>query len=164
MMRMISVLVLMAQPAFAEGFAVKDLSGLPTDGTLLGGGAYIGRAEPSRLTLLCPDCPGAPMVDVLLGRQDDGTEARVRSGETTMDKLEDLCRARDPECTLEGLEVAPAVGWVTRYAIAGRPGSTVVILRDGDLLTLRVLADDPVVASALAGTLVETLLPVVVGD
>jgi hypothetical protein len=160
----LALLALLAAPAHAEGFVMTDLSGLPTDGTLLGGGGYIGRAEADRLTLTCPDCPGAPTVDVKLGRQDDGTEERVRSGETTFAKLEELCRARDPACRLEGLEVAPAVGWMTSYAVGDQSAHTVVVLRDGDLLTLRVLADDPAVARATADRLVGTLVPQVVGQ
>ncbi|MGL4237006.1 hypothetical protein [Tabrizicola sp.] len=160
----LAILALLAGPAHAEGFALTDLSGLPTDGTLVGGGSYIGRAEPARLTLMCPDCPGAPVVDAQLGRQDDGTEDRVRTGETTFAKLEELCQARDPACRLEGLEVAPAVGWMTTYALGSRSAHTVVILRDGDLLTLRIMSDDPAVARSTAETLIGTLVPQVVGE
>lgn len=164
MKALLPVFALMALPAHAEGFALKDLSGLPVDGTLVGDGPYIGRAEADRLTLVCFDCPGAPQVDVQLGRQDDGTEDRVRSGETSFAKLEELCQARDPACRLDGLEVAPAVGWITRYGIAGQHGTTVVVLRGGDLLTIRVLAAEPAISREVADRLLVSLVPQIVGD
>ena len=97
-----------------------------------------------------------------MGRQDDGTEARVRSGETTFAELEALCQANDPTCSLNGLAVAPAVGWITSYAVGSQAASTAVVLRDGDLLTIRALANSPEVSRAAAKAALAALLPQVV--
>lgn len=150
-------------PAGAEGFAVRDLGTLAADAKAVLGGRYAARAEAARLTLMCPECEGAPMIDVLLGRQADGTEERVRSGATPIARLEALCRQRNPECRLTGLSVAPAVGWISLYRMGAMSGATAVVLRDGDLLTIRSLASDEATASRNARILVETLAPRIVG-
>ena len=141
-------MALLAWPcaAWAEGFAVHDLRPLAPAMAKAAGADFEHRAETDRVTLACPTCAGSPMIDVRLGRQADGTEQRVRSGETPVAKLEALCRAREPACRLTALEVAPAVGWITAYPMGSLSGATAVILRDGDLLTIRAIADDPATA------------------
>jgi hypothetical protein len=155
---------LLASPALAEGFAVSDLSTLSVDPAALLGEGHVARAEPARLSLACLGCADLPAVDVLLGRQDDGTEGRVRSGETTVADLQALCRSRDPTCRIEALDVAPAVGWISAHEGAGGPGSTAIVLRDGDLLTIRSLAGDVATARANAEAVIAGLGPLIIGD
>lgn len=159
----IGVLCFAGSAAQAEGFAVRDLRAVKSEISAALDRRFASRAEAKRLTLTCPDCAGAPMIDILLGRQDDGTEARVRSGETTMARLEALCQARSPECRLSALSVAPAVGWITTYAIGSTAGSTAIILRNGDLMTIRSLASDRAVASGNAERLATSIAPMIVG-
>ena len=144
-------------PAFASGFTAADLRRVEGAAVRALGPACLARAEAERLTLTCPDRPGAPIVDLRLGRQDDGTEARVRSGATTVADLERLCREREPACRLSPLDVAPAVGWVSSWPMGDGAGATSVVLRDGDLLTVRALAATPEAARAA----IDALLPVV---
>lgn len=150
--------------ALAQGFAVRDLTRVaPAAKNALGEG-YVDRAEPQRVTLMCTGCAGHPMIDILLGRQTDGTEERVRSGETPISRLEELCRARNPECRITGLQVAPAVGWISSYqATRNMAGSTAIVLYGGDMLTIRSLADDAATASANAEKLVGAIAPQVTG-
>jgi hypothetical protein len=155
--------VLAATEAEAEGFAVRDLSQVVTQAKSALGGAFAHRAEPQRVSLICPSCDGQPMIDLLLGRQTDGTEARVRSGETPISRMEDLCRARNDTCRLSALSVAPAVAWITSYSLGTTAGSTAVVLRDGDLLTIRSIASDPAVARRNTETLVRAVVPTIVG-
>lgn len=150
-------------PALAEGFAVRDLTAIASEAKAALGSGYAARAEAARLTLVCTACEGSPMIDVLLGRQADGTEERVRSGQTPIARLEALCRQRSPECRVTGLSVAPAVGWISRYRMGTMSGATAIVLRDGDLLTIRSLAGDEATASRNARTLVEALGPRIVG-
>ncbi|QJU59911.1 hypothetical protein HL653_21115 [Sphingomonas sp. AP4-R1] len=147
----------------AAGFAVHDLTSLGPDMEKTLGPGFVHRAEARRVTLTCLGCAANPMIDVLLGRQDDGTEDRVRAGETTIARLEAICREKDPACRLTALEIAPAVGWMSHWRMADRPGATVVILRDGDLLTIRSLADTDAVARANAEKLVTAIGGRVVG-
>lgn len=49
----------------------------------------------------------------------------------------------------------PAVGWVSRYPRPSGEGSTAVIIRDGQLLTLRVIAG----GTGTATEVIERLLP-----
>ena len=150
--------------AQAEGFVAKDLTKVADAAKAALGGEFAQRAAPARLTLTCPTCKGAPMIDVLVGRQDDGTEARVRSGQTTIAQLEKLCRDKVDACRITELKVAPAVGWLSVYPMgASMAGSTAVILRDGDLLTIRSLASDPTVAKRNAEKLTASLAPKIVG-
>jgi hypothetical protein len=151
-------------PASAQGFAVDDLRNFTVDTALLEGGTFAARATaPDRLTIFCIDCPELEAIDVLLGRQDDGTEGRVRSGQTTMDQLEANCRAREASCTLEGISVGPAIGWVTTYEVP-LAGSTTVLFRDGDLLTIRSIADDVANARRNGGAVRDALAPTIVGS
>lgn len=149
--------------AQAEGFAVRDLSSVAAQASAALGEGFQSRVAPQRVTLMCPSCEGAPMIDILLGRQDDGTEERVRSGQTSIEKLEALCQARSPECRLSALSVAPAVGWLSTYPMGSTAGSTAVILRGGDLLTIRSLARNSEVAARNAQTLARTVAPAIVG-
>ncbi|PXW65408.1 hypothetical protein [Methylobacterium sp. B4] len=149
--------------ALAEGFAARDLTTVASEAKAALGGRYAARAEAARLTLVCTECEGSPMIDVLLGRQADGTEERVRSGQTPIARLEARCRQRNPDCRVTGLSVAPAVGWISRYRMGAMSGATAIVLRDGDLLTIRSLAGDEATASHNARTLVEALSPRIVG-
>jgi hypothetical protein len=149
--------------AHAGGFIVHDLSTVAADARAALGVGFIRKAEAARLILSCLECKGEHVVDVQLGRQDDGTEQRVRSGQTTMARLEALCRARSPTCTLSALEVSPAVGWITTYPLGAGFGSTAVVLRDGDLLTIRSLAADEPTAKSNAEKTLKAVAGKVVG-
>lgn len=144
----------------AEGFAIEDLSRIEAEARSLGGKRFDARASADRLTLACSDCDGLVAIDVLLGSSSDGTESRFRSGETTLEKLESACRARDEACRLERLDVRAAVGWLSIYS----RGATAVLFRDGDMLTIRALADSPQTAQAYVRAALETLAPRIVGD
>jgi hypothetical protein len=141
----------------AQGFAVGDLREVEQAATRVLGQGFVARAAEKRLTFVCTDCAGAPMIDILLGRQTDGTEDRVRSGQTTVADLERLCRERNDACRLTGLSVAPAVGWISQYPLGEGAGSTAVIIRNGDLLTIRGVARQPGVAHASVKKLVDGL-------
>lgn len=155
---------LAATGAVAQGFAVHDLSAIAPRAQAALGAKFQARTAAERVTLACLACPGGPMVDILLGRQDDGTEERVRSGQTPISRMEELCRARNPECRVTGLKVAPAVGWISRYQLStSMAGSTAIVLYGGDLLTIRSIAADSATARRNAETLVGAIVPSVVG-
>ena len=160
--RFVGLLGLVIVPA--TGFAIHDLTKAPFDAQATLGEGYVARAEPRRLTVFCAECEGSPMIDVQLGRQSDGTEDRVRRGETTMAQLEAQCQARQAACRLSAVPVDPAVGWMTTYRAGAMYAHTVVVLRDGDLLTARSLAGDSMTARRNVDALLRTLIPVVVGD
>jgi hypothetical protein len=136
----LAILLACANPASAQGFAVRDLQQVEAAALSLLGAGYIARAEADRLTLTCPECEGSPMIDLRLGRQTDGTEERVRSGKTSIADLEALCRQKSDACRIGGLSIAPAIGWLSTYPLGKGSGSTAVIIRDGDLLTIRVIS------------------------
>lgn len=142
-----AVLAILATAAVeARGLAVRDLVSVQGAVKKSLGSGFIARAQPNRLDLICIGCVDQPIIGLQLGRQTDGTEERVRLGQTRIVDLEQICKARSPECRLSALSVAPAVGWVSSYAIGDTAGATAVIIQDGDLLTIRSLADDPITA------------------
>ncbi|WP_232631723.1 hypothetical protein [Methylobacterium sp. Leaf118] len=149
--------------AWADGFALRDLTAVEAEAKAALGDGFAARAAPARLTLTCPTCPGSPMIDVLVGRQADGTEERVRSGQTSLARLEEICQARSPECRVSALSVAPAVGWLSAYRMGPMAGATAVVLRGGDGLTIRSLADDAETARRHARALSDRLVPHIVG-
>lgn len=163
MTRLILLLLAGGIGTAATGFAIHDLTRLPVDAATILGPGYVARADSARIIMMCEGCAGTPLVDVRLGRQDDGTEARVRAGTTTVAQLEALCQRRDPACRMTALQVEPAVGWMSSYALGAQSAHTVVVLRDGDLLTIRTLSSDAAIARRNADLLVTKLVPVVVG-
>ncbi|GGC54048.1 hypothetical protein [Chelatococcus reniformis] len=158
-----SVAAFAATAVHAEGFAVRNLSAVATDVRTALGAGFSHRADARRVTLSCPGCKGHPVVDIQIGRQNDGTEQRVRSGQTPIARLEQLCRGKNPSCRLARLEVSPAVGWISSYAIGSTAASTAVVLRDGDLLTVRCLASDPGTARSYAERTVAAVSQKVIG-
>lgn len=153
----VAAMIALATGATAQGLVTRDLTSVGQAAASALGSGFETRAEPQRVTLVCTTCAGVPAVDVLIGRQADGTEERVRSGATSMADLQRSCQARSRQCTVMKLDVAPAVGWVSSYLLGGRAGATAVIIRDGDLLTVRSLAQDP----ASARQAIDRLLPLI---
>jgi hypothetical protein len=163
MLVVLGLLTATSQTAMAEGFAIKDLTKAPDVASDMGAD-YISSVEADRITLACLGCPGNPMIDILIGQTTDGTEGRIRSGETTFKKMEELCQSREPACVLEGIDVAPAIGYRSYYPLGENNGSTTVIMRDGDLLTIRSLSDDAALAKSNAEKLQSLIVPSIVGN
>ncbi|MCJ2094690.1 hypothetical protein MKK67_19640 [Methylobacterium sp. J-072] len=152
-----------AQAAQAQGFASHDLTGFVDRVRIAIDTKASVQATPLTLTVTCAPCRGSPVADIELGRLNDGTEKRVRSGATTFAKLESLCIQQNPDCRLSALPVSPAIGWITVYGLGNGGGSTAVILRDGDLLMIQAKADSPGHAEDSVRALVQNLAPRIVG-
>ena len=75
-----------------------------------------------------------------------------------------LCQQRQPACTIELLDVGPAVGWISAWTLGGTAVSTAIILRDGDQLTLRSIGPDPARARTNALATIAALVPQIAGD
>lgn len=154
---------LTAAPAMAEGLAVKDLQTLQVDPSPFRGGAFQAQATgPDRLTIFCTDCDQVNAIDISLGKSTDGTEDRYRSGETTIQKMREICQNNNATCELDAAEVGGAVGWVTSYQTAFSAGSTTVLFLDGDVLTIRALAADKETAIANGALAREKVAPLIV--
>lgn len=154
---MLALLPLMLGLALPDGFATKNINSLDAEVLALLGPGFVSAPRPGKLAYSCPDCAGQPILGIEFGRQVDGTEGRVRSGETKIEDLQAQCQARSPECRIEALDAGPAVGWVSSYAIGKDQGATAVLIRDGDLLTIRSVAND----AAMARSNLDKLLPLV---
>lgn len=164
-MRWLVVLIgcLLAQTAQAQGFASRDLTAIVDQVRIAIDPKASVQATPLSLTMTCSPCRGSPTADIELGRLTDGTENRVRSGETSFAKLESLCIKQNPDCRLSALPASPAVGWITVYALGNGGGSTAVILRDGDLMTIQAKADSPGHAEDSVRALVQGIAARIVG-
>ncbi|MEL6060516.1 MULTISPECIES: hypothetical protein [unclassified Methylobacterium] len=154
---------LWSQAALALGFAVHDLTPLAEDARRALGKDATVQAQPYQLLLTCPGCDGAPTVALQLGRLSDGTEGRIRSGQTTMAALETMCVKKNPDCRLTTLPAGPAVAWITSYAFGTGAGATAIVLRDGDLLTIDARSIDRGAAEDAVLGLAGKLLPRIVG-
>lgn len=165
-MRMIlsATLVMIAGTVWADGFAVTDFNHVTVDDTVFTQGSYGHSKEAERITVHCESCDDVTTVSVALSRSTDGTEGRFRSGETTIKKMEEICQQRDPECTLERLDVGAAVGWVTQYKLGSSEGSTGVLFQDGDVLVIRSLSDIRARARRNMATVLRHIAPQIVGN
>jgi hypothetical protein len=126
-----------------------------------GFGAEVGNRQ--RVVLMCARCNGPTMVTIQIGCQADGTEDRVRAGQTTMADMERQCQANEPSCRIERADMGRAVGWVSSYRGAAVSGSTLVLLRGGDMLTVRSNAPSPEIAHENMRRLQRTVVPQIVG-
>ncbi len=156
---MILAVALLAGRAEAQDLAAMEARALAA----LGAG-YIARTEDARMILTCPACEGTPMVEIRLGRQEDGTEQRLRSGYTSIASLDQQCRARNPSCRVERADVGPAVGWVSAYQAGAVHGSTLVLLRQGAMVLVRSIGGSPEVARGGIERLRPDVLPALVGN
>lgn len=156
---LVASLIAPAAHGATTGFANRDLSQVEHEAQRVGGKRFETRASADRLTLACTDCDGSVAIDLLIGTSTDGTEGRFRSGETSLEKLEALCRARDDACRLERLDIGGAVGWLSVYS----RGSTAVLFRDGDMLTVRALAGTPLAAKGFVRAALDGLALRIVG-
>jgi hypothetical protein len=123
------------------------------------GEGYIARAREDWLIIACASCEGTPMVEIRLGRQEDETEGRLRSGQMTIGVLDQQCRGRNPSCRVEGADL----GWVSAYRAGAIAGSTLVLLRDGAMVIVRSIAGSPEIARGNVERLRATVLPALVG-
>jgi hypothetical protein len=143
--------------ARAQGFATTDLTLLEQPAAVALGRRFETRAEPDRLTLTCEKCVGEPLVDLILGKQADGTEERVRSGATTIADIETFCRRNSDACRVTALDVGAAVGWISSYPAGERRGATAIIILGEQMLTVRALAR----GDGTARSTIDRLLPLI---
>lgn len=157
----LSVLLCLAPlVAAAEGFALTDLRKVEIDASAFAGGSYDYQQDRKRLIIACETCDDLTVISADVSRSTDGTEGRFRSGETTIEKMEALCQDRDPKCRLTRVEVGGAVGWDR----GPDKGSTAVLFRDGDLLTIRSLSESRNRSGTNMAAALRTIAPQIVGE
>jgi hypothetical protein len=161
--RAVAALVLLAPAALAQDRLAPALAAQEARAVAALGPGYVARAEDDRLVLTCPGCEGAPMVEIRVGRQEDGTEARLRSGYTSIASLDQQCRARNPTCRVECAEAGPALGWVSDYRSGAIAGNTLVLLNGGAMVLLRSIAASPELARGNVDRLRAEVVPALVG-
>ncbi len=131
---------LVSAKATKTGFAITDLTALRTGKLSVSGQDFTAKSDAKRLTLLCHTCRDFTAIDVLLDKSTDGTEGRLRSGETKIAAIELKCRQREPNCLIRATKIRGAVGWVSKTTAAGSPTSTTILFKDGDRLVVRSIA------------------------
>jgi len=153
-----------ALPAAGDGFKVKDLLDVQIDHAAFIEGEYYSKdTSATRIKVVCEGCEDVS-IDFTLGRSEDGTEGRYRSGETTIEKMEGICQKRNNSCTLSAIAVGDAVGWISTYTTWGLWGSTAILFLDGDLLTIRSFAAEAEVTNRNVATALEVVAPLMNPD
>ncbi len=155
-----AVIMLTGSAVAAEGFGQTDLTQIAIDPGMFKGGVMDIGEKPNRTTVFCTNCSDRVLLDVILSRSTDGTEERFRTGQTTVQNLEKICKSRDPSCTLKRVEVGPALGWITTYGT----NSTVVLFQDGDMLTFRSVSGDAALSLSNARQAIKSIAPQIVGN
>ncbi len=118
-----------------------------------------------RVDPTCESCAVPTMVSSNIGRQSDGTEGRVRNGQTTMVDLERICQSREPDCDLTRADMGGAVGWLTVWRTSDAfAGSTLTLIKDGNVMTVRSIAPTPEAARKIVARLQRAVLPQIVGQ
>lgn len=166
MMRLgLSVMLCLAPlVAAAEGFVLKDLRQVEVDANAFVGGTYQVDQKQDATVIACVNCDDLTVIGIRLERSTDGTEGRFRSGQTTIEDLQEKCRNSDPKCQLTRLDLGGAVGWVSQYKLGPNEGSTAVLFQDGDLLTIRSLSESRNRTGTNMAAALRTIAPQIVGD
>ena len=138
-----------------------DVSAFPTPD-------YTIKQAPDRLTIACVKCDGLVAIDVTISPTMDGTEERIRNGETTAKTMLEICKknakARGTECyNIRTANLKGAVGFVSDYKISDAMyGATYTIFQDNKLLMMRNIAGSRAEAKRLGGLAFEHVAPQIV--
>lgn len=129
--------------AYAD-MAMTNLTRLNT--TALEKQGWTVRKQASRVTLFCKSCGEMTATDIILERANDGTEERIRSGQTTAKTMLAICKKnaenRGSACYgISPVALKGAVGFVSDVGV-GPMGSaaTYILWQDGRRLTIRNVA------------------------
>jgi hypothetical protein len=81
-----------------------------------------------------------------------------------MADLEQICQASEPSCRITRADIGPAVGWVSSYRSGDAfAGSTLILVRDGNLMTVRSIAPTSEAARQNIRRLQREVLPRIIG-
>jgi hypothetical protein len=125
-----------------SGFAITDPAKLNPKPLVIAGKTFTPRLEPSEVKLLCGACKALEAVAMIFDKSTDGTEGRLRSGETKIATIAANCQRQEPNCRIDALSLAGAVGWVSRTKVGSTAISTAVLFKGGDRLIIRSIAGD----------------------
>jgi hypothetical protein len=145
------------------GFAITDLRQVSEIAFAVPGNRYSRSVAANRLTLYCRSCRDTQSIDIVVGKSTDGTEGRFRSGETTIAMMQGICKSRQPNCTMEAIEINGAIGWVSRVQLGPLQMSTSILFKNGDMLTIRSLAGDRQTAFDNGRAAREQIAPSIIG-
>lgn len=158
--------VAFALPASAD-MALDDLT--KVDLSAFAMPDYAVKKEANRITVVCIVCGGFSAIDVhLAAGPNDGTEERIRSGQTTAETMLDVCKKNvipgTSECyDIKKADLKGAVGFVSDVKANGTSYSaTYTLYQDGKLLLMRNISDSREKAAKLGALAYEHIAPQVV--
>ena len=150
-----------AQPS--DAFTVTDLRKL--DASSFTNDHWTAKPTKERVILACTNCSVTTALDIQIRRVDDGTEGRIRSGQTTAASMFDICKnnAKKTGSTCISLKEANhknAVGFVSSTDLFNNTfTSTYVIWQNGYILIMRAIAADQKEATSIGKKAFQNLLP-----
>jgi hypothetical protein len=143
----------LATPAHAD-FAVADLTRV--DLSRFDAGRWSAKQEAARITLACTACEELTAIDIQLG-DDDGTEGRIRSGQTTAESMSAIGRANAARSAgageyfgAEAIRRGAAVGFRQEARALGQFITTYILWDGGKRLIIRGSAPDRAVSRRIA--------------
>jgi hypothetical protein len=156
---------LLAGPAV--GFQETELEAVAKRVQATLGPGYRGlMGKQSDVTWMCTSCEGLASVKIQMRRSTDGIEDRLRTGQMTIADLNQQCETREATaCSTERADVGRAIGWLSAYhtARAGIAGNTLVLFRDGGMLTVFSMSNTPKEARDIMQRIRRSVVPEIAG-
>jgi len=153
--------------AYADGFAVSDLTTLDVDTSAFETGVFETLPKPERLMVACLECTRTVVVTLRLGTSTDPeVEQNLRDGTMDLGTLKAACAAAQGAVTcvdVEMVQVGNAIGWVTRTQSAeDRHLMTYELYLDGETLDVQAIAETRDEADVVGKTAYDTIVPSIV--
>lgn len=152
------IATLFGGPAYAEGFQLRDLTRVEAEIAAAFDPEFYHWAIPGTMNLSCCGSEENQIVLIEIDRQSDEIGQQDRSDEAYISELEDVCTKSGIPCRIEEIQTGAGIGRLMSISLGGgMKGVNIVLVQDGDRLTIRSAAPDAERARENAQTALQAL-------
>ena len=149
---------LLGGPAFAGGFKIHDLTTVEADVAAAFAPEFYHWAIPNTMHLSCCGNQENQIISIEIDRQTDEIGKENRADEAYISEMEDTCTNKGIPCQIEDIQAGTGIGRLMTISLGGgMKGANVILVRDGDRLTIRSAANDANTARKNAETALDAL-------